>query len=593
MAVWTPALLALLCATAAAQPPAEGDPPVLRQTIVVTGTFQPLPLEEADRTVLSLPARGNALLSSSLADSLRLNAAVDLRSRAPNLLQGDLSLRGAGFAQTLVLVNGLRVNDAQTGHHNLDLPFPLEAVESVEVLLGAGSTLYGSDAVGGVLHVITGPPEAGTVRLRAALGNFGVNQESATLAGVRGRLSGQLFAARDFSTGFQPNRDYRNLSAGSSARWRSTGIDVAYGDKPFGAQGFYGAYPSWERTRTWFAGIRQSIGDRTEAAIGWRQHGDLFYLYRDSPERYQNRHRTESWQAALRRRDWLGRGFTLAYGAEGYGDSIRSTNLGAHDRARGSGYLNLDARSLGRFSLTAGVRTESFRGAFDQVSPAVALGYWASSKIKLRASASRAFRLPTYTDLYYRDPANVGDPSLRPERSWNVEGGADWRPAAAWRLQATVFQRRDRDLIDYTRPVGSVVWHAGNTGRLVFTGVETGAAWRHGPHLLEWSYAALHGSAAPPPGVESKYVFRYPAHSGVFGWTANLPLGLVARTRFGAMERYGSGVYAVWDLYAARGRGRLRPFAQFTNLTDARYQEIPGVAMPGRAVVGGLELVLR
>ncbi|MBI5084892.1 MAG: TonB-dependent receptor [Acidobacteria bacterium] len=147
-------------------------PPVLNQSIVVTGAWQPIPLEESDRAVLSLPVRPNALLLNSIADVLRLHPSLDLRQRAPNLLQADLSIRGATFGQTLVLLNGRRMNDPQSGHHNLDLPAPLQSVQSVEILSGAGSTLYGADATGGVVNIVTSPPEASEIRLRAAAGNF-------------------------------------------------------------------------------------------------------------------------------------------------------------------------------------------------------------------------------------------------------------------------------------------------------------------------------------------------------------------------------------------------------------------------------------
>ena len=73
--------------------------------------------------------------------------------------------------------------------------------------------------------------------------------------------------------------------------------------------------------------------------------------------------------------------------------------------------------------------------------------------MKLRASASRAFRVPSYTDLYYHDPANLGNPNLRPERAWTYETGVDWVPSARLRGGLTVFERRERDGIDYYRTV--------------------------------------------------------------------------------------------------------------------------------------------
>jgi iron complex outermembrane receptor protein len=93
------------------------------------------------------------------------------------------------------------------------------------------------------------------------------------------------------------------------------------------------------------------------------------------------------------------------------------------------------------------------------------------------------------------------------------------------------------------------------------------------------------------PGLQSKYAFNYAVHSGVFSWTAMLPRHLAMRSRVGAVQRVGQAQYGVWDLSASRSMGRLRPYIQFGNLTSTRYEEIAGVAMAGRSVVAGLELV--
>ena len=136
--------------------------------VVVTGAYSPVPLEEANRNIRSLDLRRLSLVSNTFADLLKLDSSVDLRERAPNLLQSDISIRGGGFGQTLILLNGLRLNDAQSGHHNLDVPVAADAVERIEILKGSGSTLYGSDAVGGVVNFITSKPEATARRAEAS-----------------------------------------------------------------------------------------------------------------------------------------------------------------------------------------------------------------------------------------------------------------------------------------------------------------------------------------------------------------------------------------------------------------------------------------
>ncbi|HUS08444.1 MAG TPA: TonB-dependent receptor, partial [Bryobacteraceae bacterium] len=447
-----------------------------KQVLVVTGFYEPIPLQESDRAVRSVDADRLRLLANTFADLLHLDASLDLRQRSPNTLQGDLSIRGGSFGQTLILLNGLRLNDVQSGHHNLDVPVPMEAIGKVEILKGAGSTLYGSDAVGGVVNFLTRTPEASELRLRTAVGNFGVNQQQGSLTYARHKLTQQLSFARDFSTGFRADRDYRNLSFASLTHLvsslGSTDMTLANNDRPFGADQFYGNYNSWERTRSWFAGLKQSLGNHTEASIAFRRHTDLFVLYRDRPQVFTNRHAVEGFQTSLRRWEDLGSNVKLHYGVEGYRDSIESNNLGLHDRARGAGYAALDVRALRRFSFTAGVRDEVYGSFNHQVSPTVSAGVWVSPSLKLRTSVSRAFRLPTYTDLYYHDPANAGSPNLRPEKAWGYEGGMDWNPSSKLRVEATVFHRRERDGIDFVRRSAGDLWRATNFQHLTFTGVE-------------------------------------------------------------------------------------------------------------------------
>src|SRR5579871_3042470 len=156
-------LLFLLCGTvfcqesntAPAPAAKEQAIPVQNETVVVTGTFLPAPLSETNRSVELFDTRSTPLLFNSSVDYLKLDPEIDLQQRAPNGVQADLSIDGSTFAETLVLLNGLRMNDAQTAHHDMDIPIPLEAISRIEVLHGAGSTFYGSDAMGGAVNFMT------------------------------------------------------------------------------------------------------------------------------------------------------------------------------------------------------------------------------------------------------------------------------------------------------------------------------------------------------------------------------------------------------------------------------------------------------
>jgi iron complex outermembrane receptor protein len=192
-------------------------------------------IEESDRAIYRQEIRGDqTLVSNSLVDFLNRDSSIDLRQRGGNNIQTDVSVRGSTFGQTLVLLNGLRLNDVQSGHHNMDVSVPIESLDRVEVLKGAGSTLYGSDAVGGVVNFITKTPEASEFRIRGAVGSFGTNQERVSGTLVRDSFTQQLSFYRDFSTGFIPNRDYRNLALSSSTYFRTragtTSILLAHND---------------------------------------------------------------------------------------------------------------------------------------------------------------------------------------------------------------------------------------------------------------------------------------------------------------------------------------------------------------------------
>jgi outer membrane cobalamin receptor len=566
------------------------------QIIIVTGTFEPIPLSEANRAVVSLDTQNQPLLYNSWIDYLHLDPSVDLKQRGADGVQADLSIRGATFQQSLILLNGLRVNDAQTGHHDMDVPVPLESISRVEVLHGAGSTLYGADALGGAVNFITGAPGATEVRARIGFGNFGFNQQRLMGSYLGSRWSERVTASRDFSTGFRPDRDYRNSSASSETRLTSTlgttDVLLAGSDRPFGADQFYGNFNSWERTKSWFASISQDLGKNTNLAFGYRRHSDQFVLVRDNPGLYENNHVSQTWQAAARRRSTLRDHLTLSYGLDADGDQIDSNNLGHHARNRGAGYVNVDLESFRRLFLSLGAREEVFSGGHAEFAPTLAGGVWFTKGLRLRASASRAFRLPTYTDLYYSDPANLGNPLLKPESAWDFEGGPEWNSGGRITAQLTVFNRREHNDIDYVRASRNTPWQATNINYIAFVGVETAVQFRL-PKSQEvaLAYTALQANEEVQPGLTSKYVFNYPSHNAVFSWLGQFKNVVSIRTRVGATQRVGQSAYPIWDLAASRSQGRVRPYVQFSNLSNTAYREIPGVVMPGRSVIAGAELV--
>lgn len=580
----------------------------LSETTVVLGSATPVPLAESPRPVVVLPVAPRSLAAVSPVDFLRGDSSVFLEQRGSGGAQSDLVLQGGSFEQTLVLLNGFRINDSQSSHHNLDLPVPLDAIDSVEVLEGAGSALHGVDALSGVVDFITRAPDHNLLRLRVGGGRFEENEESLLGDAARGRWSGRLAAGRNFSTGFMSDRDFRNEEA-SAESWLGTRLGItdllfAASDRAFGANGFYGNYPEWERTKAWFGAARQELGSRTVAAFGYRRHTDEFVLVRDNPSIYENNHVDGSWQASLRHTTNVQRGALLLMGLEADGDSIRSFNfsggatsfaLGVHARNRGAGYLDAQwAPAKKRWNLSAGAREEVFSGGAQAVfSPQVAGSVRVTDQLKLRANAGYGFRIPTYTDLYYSDPTTVGNPDLRAESAWSGNAGADWAPSSRLSISATGFYSRQHDTIDYVRASSNDKWHAANLSGLRFIGVESSLTWAISESQnVRIAWTGLHGAQNALHGLESEYVFNYPVENIHATWTATLGHIATVRNMVQLAQRYQQSVYPVWNVWVTHASGRIQPYLRLTNVSNTGYQEIEGVPMPPREIAGGFAVQL-
>ena len=569
----------------------------VRTTVSVLGDPTPVLLGDSARSVVVMDTQEHQLAYNTVEDYLRTDSSVQINQRGAGGYPADLSIRGTSFEQTLVLIDGFRANDAQTAHNNLDLPVPLDNMANIEVLHGAGSTLYGADALGGVVDFVTQRPSVKSLWVSAGAGSFNENQQTFVGNYVYRNLATQLAGHRDYSSGFMYDRDYRNESADSES-WLTTPLgvtDILLGgsDTPFGANNFYGNYPSYERTKGWFASLQQGLGAKTNVGYAYRRHTDNFILLRNDPSVYANNHIDTSWQAIARRQTtWSGNGGGgIYYGLDFDGDGIHSNNLGVHARNWGAGYIDLNTRAGKRTTLSLGGREEIISGGYDVFSPTAAVAYWLRPAVKARASAGYGFRLPTYTDLYYSDPTTVGNANLKPESAWNYEGGLDWYPRRAVGVSATGFYSPQKNFIDYVRTSPTALWHATNLNGFAFTGTEAALNWalRHGQGVnLSWTW--LDGAQSVLHGLQSEYVFNYPVNNGVFNWYANAGRWATVNTRVGVQQRFQQTAYPVWDVSLVHEHGRVQPFLQMTNLSNTGYDEIVGVRMPGRAFIGGIKI---
>ena len=503
--------------------------------ITVTGTGVAVPFGTSGREIEVLTRReieDHGI--ESIPELLQLFPGLDVRRRGVYGVQADLSIRGSSFEQVQVLLDGVPMSNPQTGHHTLDLPVPIDAIERVEVLYGPGSALYGANAAGGVVNIITrtgsrrgaGAPDRRSADASAELyaGQHSLGGGDADVSWSSPRAGRhRLSVERVESSGYRPGTE---LDQGAAFYRGAIGpIDLSAGasDRDFGANSFYSTrFPDQiESTEARFASAGwsgEAAGTALEVRAAGRWHDDLFILDRHDPSLLTNHHEDRSLDVQVegRRETPIG---TVQAGTGWIAEDLDSTNLGRRGRDRWGSFAALVGET-GRWGWRGALHADRVEGSWE-VHPETALSFRVGQG-RLRASAGSAYRLPSFTELHYLDPVSAGNPDLEPEHSWTYELGYD-RVVAASRLGASVFERRGRDLIDFVRAPGDVLFRAVNLRRVTTRGVELVAARRLGPGrdglapTLTASYAYLDSSGDEPAG-QSVYVFDYLEHRPSSAW---------------------------------------------------------------------------
>lgn len=556
---------------------------------ILTRSVQVLGREQID----ALPVR-------TVSGLLEWATSVEVQSRSP--AQSDLGIRGAGFEQVVVLVNGVRMSDPQTGHFDLDLAVPLDQVERLEVLKGPASALYGADAVGGVVNIVTkaggqewqGRVEGGswgTARISGGGGLDRVGGLSLQLGGELNRSDGHR-AGTDFETGLLHLAMSHPLGLG-----RLSG-DFGMSRRDFGAQDFYAPYPSFERTRGYTSSLRWAAeageGLNVEAGTSFRRHEDEFTLIRDNPEVYQNQHTSSQVGGDILVRGSSWRGMELAMGGEAYRDILRSNSLGDREESRGAIFGEAALGGTGNGVISLGLRQDWHQGFGSFFSPSLSGSYRIGPGLRTRAAIGRSFRAPSWTERYYQDPVNVGREDLEPERAWSGEVGLDVMRASDLRLSITAFARRAEDLIDWARAADAGTdspWETRNVEEATVRGLEADLTLQ-GPGEIRWTLGGmlLSVDSKEAQGYNSKYALRPLVQQVNLGVGRTLGDAVTVGLNLKRAKRTGEDAYQRLDV---RGGVRLGPtwiYLDATNLLDTEYPDITGAMAPGRALYLGVEV---
>lgn len=556
----------------------------------------------------------------SIPGALSYVPGVDIRQRGPVGVQADISIRGGTFDQTLVLLNGIKLSDPQTGHHLFNVPINLDNVEQIEVLKGPGARIYGQNAFSGAVNIITKVPDTRAVDMQLYGGQFGTYGATASLALPQGRYKQYISYSHDGSDGYRENTDYRmnNLFYQSEMQLGPGQLKFlgGYLDKKFGANSFYtNSFPGqYEETETLLlsAGYQRNYNKLViKPRAYWRRNEDMFLLKREDPAFYQNIHTTDVMGAELNA-SWQTDAGLLGFGLEARKEQIESTNLGSRERTNLGLFIEQQLNLWHKLDITPGVYINYYSDYHWNAFPGIDLGYQLTDQIRLYANAGTSYRIPTYTDLYYVGPDNVGNPDLQPEDAFTYEAGIKYlKKGVFW--SAVYFNRRSNNLIDYVRairydeqtgqPLADTLqgpFTPQNFQDVTTRGLELSlkldlSEMGNPAHFINYftaSYNYIDSDLQESQGFNSKYVIDNLNHQFILGLNHKILKNFSNNFRLRAVERSGFSDYVLLDTRLVWQKNLLKIFMEVTNMLDEKYVEVM-TPMPGRWYRMGLNYKLK
>ena len=559
---------------------------------------------------------------------------IDVRSRSAFGVQADISIRGGHYDQTLILVDGVKVNDPQTGHHALNIPVPFSMIEKIEVLQGGASRVFGPSAFSGVINIITRQPAASELELQLSGGEYGTWNTYAGGAWVKNRFSITGGAELGGSDGYLPSTQYRKnaLSLRAEKNYGKGSLQVGYGrmNNDFGATNFYHPkfYNQYEEVASQLlsAAWKHAFSARLSGTLlaNYRIHHDMYDFdnYRNTNKLSSlNLHKTGvldlEWK--FRFRNAWG---NSAFGAEYRNETVRSNRLGEEldQREAIGGWPELyytrgksrDNYSLfaehsarwNRFILSAGTLANINSQFGFSLFPGLDLGYSVGHDSRLYYSVNRSLRFPTFTELYLNNTTVTGDPDLKPEKAWTHEVGFK-TGKSLYSGSYSVFYTATEDAIDKLKRPGISVPLMENINDINRYGFETAHTLGLPANKLKLKQLSFNFSwittDRKEEGFQSFYTLNYlkqKLSAGLFfeplknlslsGWyTFKNRAGQYSWDDSTPPVNYGS--FSLVDVRAAYRLKQLTFTLDVNNLLNEKYFEYGFVAQPPRWITGGVK----
>lgn len=578
----------------------QQDSAKLLQQVVIQGNRIQTGFDETAAHVVVLKANElKQLPAISVSDVLHYIPGVDIRQRGANGIQADAGIRGSTFDQVLILINGIKISDAQTGHHSLNLPIDIDNIERIEILKGPAARIFGQNAFAGAINIITKNPDKAFIKLQAIGGGNGLGGFRISAAQTSEKVKHYLSASRDFSDGYQYNTAYQinNFFYQSQVNTTAGKLNVlaGYTNRVFGANGFYAspaATEQHEAIQTSLAAITLQTQPAQKVTLNhrvyWRRNQDEYIYNRFNPTAYRNFHlnNTVGYEANA--------SFTHNHGSTGIGIDVnqlwlRSTNLGNRERIVATLFAEHRIELLSkRLSITPGVQFNYYSDFGSNFFPGLDVGLAINQHLAAFANVGYTYRVPTYTDLYYSDPANLGNPNLLPEYALSYEAGLKLIDSKILQGQLSYFVRNGKRIIDWTKAQPADPWRPDNLIGVNMQGIDLSLTLKPARYMaVTAGYTYIDADKVSDLGF-SRYAFENLKHQVQGGLTLFYSNSISHAINYRYCDRANLPDYNLVDTRLAWQGKTFGAFADLTNVFNVSYKETNLVTMPGRWFKAGV-----